>query len=40
MVYHACEWDSNYLDGAKTEELADFLVSNIDKIDFKFIGEL
>ena len=40
IVYHACEWDSNYLDEKKTEELADFLNFNSGKVDFKFIGEL
>jgi hypothetical protein len=40
VVYHACEWDGNYLDAEKTKDLKEFLSSNLDKIDFKFIGDL
>jgi len=40
VVYHACEWDKNYLDEQKTEDLKRFLKQNEDKIDFCFMGEL
>lgn len=28
VVYHACEWDSNYLDASKAVELIDFLIAH------------
>lgn len=31
IVYHACEWDKNYLDVNKTNELIDFLTKINDK---------
>ena len=38
IVYHACEWDKNYLNKKMTEELQKFLSK--DKIEFTFIEEL
>tara|TARA_Y100000310_G_scaffold173725_1_gene173861 strand:+ start:256 stop:969 length:714 start_codon:yes stop_codon:yes gene_type:complete len=40
MVYHACEWDKNYLSEKKTEELAEVLRRRVDDIDFCFMGDL
>jgi len=40
IVYHACEWDKNYLDEQKTEDLKNFLKQNESKIDFCFMREL
>ena len=40
VVYHACEWDKNYLDEAKTEELAEFLRENSDKVEFCFMEDM
>jgi len=39
IVYHACEWDSNYLDEQKTEELKRFIVSQ-KEIEFCFMDQL
>jgi len=39
VVYHACEWDKNYLCKSKTEELKIFLEDNIEKINFCFLEE-
>ena len=39
IVYHACEWDNNYLDQQKTNELDKFL-KNIDNYKFCFMQEL
>lgn len=36
IVYHACEWDRNYLDDEKTEDLINFLNKEIDNIEFCF----
>ena len=36
IVYHACEWDQNYLDGKKTHELIDFFEKERENIDFCF----
>ena len=38
IVYHACEWDKNYLCEQKTKELGDFLQNN--EIQFCYLGEL
>ena len=40
MVYHACEWDKNYLSATMAEELQEFIISNNDKLDFCFVEEL
>lgn len=40
IVYHACEWDKNFLDKDKTKGLAEFLTNNIDKIEFVFMENL
>jgi len=37
IVYHACEWDKNYLSVEKTESLNHFLNSNKDNISFSFL---
>ena len=39
IVYHACEWDKNFLDIEKTEELKNFLQNNQEKIQFCFMGD-
>jgi len=38
IVYHACQWDSNYLNGEKTEELKEFLKD--EDIEFCFMEEM
>jgi len=38
MVYHACEWDKNYLDKQKAEELIEFLKNK--ELDFCFMKEM
>jgi len=38
IVYHACEWDKNYLDKQKTEELIEFLKDK--EVDFCFMKEM
>ena len=38
IVYHACEWDNNYLNKDKANELGEFLKN--DNIEFCFIKEL
>lgn len=40
IVYHACEWDKNYLDLQKTSDLEKFLIENRDEIEFTFIEGL
>ena len=40
MVYHACEWDKNYLNQKLTEDLKEFLLKNQDKIKFCFMDGL
>ena len=40
VVYHACEWDKNYLDAHKTEELRGFLNSNLSEFDFCFMKDM
>ena len=37
IVYHACEWDKNYLCESKTKELNEFLKNN--NTEFSFMGE-
>lgn len=38
VVYHACQWDKNYFDMAKAEELVEFL--STQEFQFSFIEEL
>ena len=38
IVYHACEWDKNYLDQEKTNELKNFL--NNENIKFCFLEDM
>ena len=40
MVYHACEWDDNYLSKELTKDLESFLLKNKDKIEFCFMEGL
>ena len=40
IVYHACEWDRNYLDKNKAENLKDFLLGEKDNIDFCFMEDM
>ena len=40
IVYHACEWDKNYLSSEKAKELKAFIGANEKDIDFCFIEEL
>jgi len=40
IMYHACEWDRNYLGEEKTKELRSFLDSSIDDIEFVFMREM
>ena len=40
MVYHACEWDKNYLSQELTNDLKEFLLENKNEIEFCFIGGL
>lgn len=40
IVYHACEWDKNYLSPTLKEELSNFLEYNLDKIRFAFMEEM
>ena len=40
IVYHACEWDKNYLNQTLTSELRDFIGANIETIDFCFMEDL
>ena len=37
IVYHACEWDKNYLSKILTKNLIDFLKLNEDEVKFSFI---
>ena len=39
IVYHACEWDKNYLSVELSKDLASWLQSQSD-VQFKFIGDL
>ena len=36
----SCEWDKNFLDKDKTEDLRNFLKKNEEKIDFCFMRDL
>ena len=40
IVYHACEWDRNYLDKKHTEDLSDFLTEHEQDIEFVFMENL
>tara|TARA_R110002072_G_scaffold37710_2_gene109874 strand:- start:168 stop:866 length:699 start_codon:yes stop_codon:yes gene_type:complete len=40
IVYHACEWDRNYLNVEHREKLESFLEDNIDNIEFCFMDAL
>jgi len=40
VVYHACEWDKNYLGEERSGELVEFLQKNQNKIDFCFMKEM
>lgn len=40
IVYHACEWDKNYLGDQLTQELVGFLRTNKDNIKFCFMDEM
>lgn len=40
IVYHACEWDKNYLSSVHTNELKSFLNNNRKNIKFSFLKEL
>jgi len=39
IVYHACEWDRNFLDAEKTEELRSFLSNNYKELKFCFMED-
>lgn len=39
IVYHACEWDKNYLSARFTQDLIDFIKDNISDIKFSFLNE-
>lgn len=39
IVYHACEWDKNYLNIDRTKELITF-INNQDEVKFNFMEEL
>ncbi len=40
IVYHACEWDANYLSSSLCDQLIEFLDANKDDIEFSFIEGL
>ncbi len=40
IVYHACEWDRNYLNAKMAKYLENFLLKNSDKIEFAFMDGL
>lgn len=40
IVYHACEWDKNFLCEQKTLSLIEFLKKNRQNIEFKFLEEM
>ena len=40
IVYHACNWDKNYLDESQAESLIAFLEKDLDKIEFCFMEGL
>ena len=37
IVYHACEWDKNYLNEELTQNLKNFLLKNKNNVEFKFM---
>jgi hypothetical protein len=40
IVYHACEWDKNYLDISKTNDLKNFINKNKNNYKFCFLKDL
>ena len=40
IVYHACEWDQNYLNVEHKEKLESFLEDSVDNIEFCFMDAL
>jgi hypothetical protein len=40
IVYHACEWDRNFLSKEKTDELLSFLSDKLENLEFCFIEDL
>ena len=40
IVYHACEWDKNFLDHQKTKDLSNFLLKNPSEYEFCFFEEM
>tara|TARA_Y100000310_G_scaffold308073_1_gene350804 strand:- start:5559 stop:6290 length:732 start_codon:yes stop_codon:yes gene_type:complete len=40
IVYHACEWDRNYLSVEYTKELSEFLFKDTENIEFCFMKEM
>ena len=40
IVYHACEWDKNYLDKEKVEDLRIFLDDHKEDIEYCFMEEM
>ena len=40
IVYHACEWDRNFLSKKMSKDLIEFLISNREVIEFKFLEEM
>lgn len=40
IVYHACEWDKNYLSKDLSKDLLDFLSKNTNNIKFSFLEDL
>jgi hypothetical protein len=40
IVYHACEWDRNYLSEDYTKQLIEFLTKFEDEIEFCFLDEM
>ena len=40
MVFHACEWDKNFLSDEMAKSLQNFIASNIDQIEFCFMEGL
>jgi hypothetical protein len=40
IVYHACEWDRNYMSREYTEELKRFLLEEEKDIEFCFLEEM
>ena len=40
IVYHACEWDRNYLSEDYTKQLIEFLTKFESEIEFCFLDEM